>query len=94
MNPLDAKHQARLYWAGVILYFVLFSFNAWATSVMAALIGVKWHLLTHQEQFLIVVAILANWTGLVLVFVQKGMARLASGQPPIPTGDTQQFPKA
>lgn len=93
MNPLDAKHQARLYWAGVILYFALFSFNAWATSTMAALIGVKWEILTTQEKFLIGVAIVANWTGLVLVFVQKGMARLASGRPPIATGDTEQITK-
>lgn len=93
MNPLDSKHQAKLYWAGVILYFALFSFNAWATSTMAALVGVKWELLTTQEKFLIGVAILANWTGLVLVFVQKGMSRLVSGKPPVPTGDTEQFPK-
>lgn len=89
---LDAKQQARLYWAGVILYFGLFSFNAWATSTLAALIGVKWEILTMQEKFLIAVAIVANWTGLVLVFVQKGMQRLVAGKPPI-NGDTDHIIK-
>lgn len=93
MNPIDSRNRARLYWAGVILYFALFSFNAWATSVMDALVGVKWDAITGQERFLIVVAILANWTGLVLVFVQKGMARLASGKAPIATGDTEHIPR-
>lgn len=76
-------------WWAVILYFALFSFNALATSTMAALIGAKWELLSTQEKFMIFVAILANWTGLVLVFIQKSFARLVSGKPPIETGDTQ-----
>lgn len=93
MTLLDSKHQAKLYWAGVILYFLLFSFNSLATSLIAALIGVKWEVLTHQEQFLIAVAIVANWTGLVLVFVQKGMSRLVSGKPPVATGETEHIAK-
>lgn len=92
MIQLDEQRQARMYWAGLVLYFVLFSFNAWATSTLAALIGVKWELLTMQEKFLIGVAIVANWTGLVLVFVQKGMSRLAAGKPPI-NGDTDHLTK-
>ncbi len=88
MNPLDRKHQTALLWWGIIIYFLLFSFNALATSTMAALIGAKWDQLTSQEHFLIIVAIAANWTGLVLVFVQKGMARIVAGKPPVETGDT------
>jgi hypothetical protein len=89
MNLLDKQHRERLYWWSILLYFLLFSFNALATSTIAALIGAKWNLLTSQEKFMIWVAIIANWTGLVLVFVQKGMSRIASGRPPIETGDTQ-----
>lgn len=88
MNPLDKKHTAKLYWASVVLYFALFSFNALATALIASLIGVKWEVLSGQERFSIVVAIAANWTGMVLVFIQRGMARIAKGQPPVPTGDT------
>lgn len=93
MNLLDKKHQAKLYLASVLTYFALFSFNSLATSLMAALVGVKWELVTPQEKFMIAVAVLANWTGLVLVFVQKGAARLASGKPPIETGDTEHLTK-
>lgn len=93
MNLLDRKHQAALYWWGMILYFALFSFNALATSTLAALIGAKWELLSHQEKFLILVAIAANWTGLVLVFIQKSVSRLAAGRPPIETGDTDRITK-
>ena len=93
MNPLDQKHQAKLYWISVILYFALFSFNAFATSTVAALIGVKWELLSSQEKFLILVAIVANWTGLVLVFIQNSMKRLVSGKPPIGNGDTEHVAK-
>ena len=93
MTLLDSKHQAKLYWAGVILYFCLFSFHTLATSLVAMLVGVKWHLLTSQEQFSITVAILANWTGMVLIFLQKGMSRLVSGKPPVATSETEHIAK-
>lgn len=94
MNPIDKTNRGRLYWWGILLYFALFSFNALATSTVAALVGAKWHLLTGQEKFLICVAITANWTGLVLVFIQKTMARLVEGRPPIPTGDTERLTRS
>jgi len=93
MITLDQKHQTRLYWWGIILYFALFSFNALATSTLAAFIGAKWSILTGQEKFMILVAIIANWTGLVLVFVQRSMGRIVGGKPPIETGDTERFSK-
>lgn len=91
--PLDKTQRTSLYWWGIILYFLLFSFNALATSTLAAFIGAKWQQLTGQEQVMILVAILANWTGLVLVFVQRSMGRIVSGKPPIETGDTQRLTK-
>lgn len=93
MTLLDHKHQQKLYWWSVILYFALFSFNALATSTTAALIGAKWETLSAQEHFMIFVAIVANWTGLVLVFVQKSTSRLAAGKMPIETGDTEHLNK-
>jgi len=93
MNLLDKQHAQKLYWWSVLLYFGLFSFNALATSTMAALVGAKWEVLTTQEKFLIFVAIAANWSGLIVVFVQKGMSRLQSGKPPIETGDTDRITK-
>jgi hypothetical protein len=93
-TPLDKQHQTRLYWWGIILYFALFSFNALATSTLAAFVGSKWQQLTGQDKFMIIVAIMANWTGLVLVFVQRSMGRIVSGKPPIETGDTGRISKS
>jgi hypothetical protein len=93
MNLLDSKHTQKLFWAAIILHFAFFSFNAFATATIAALVGAKWEMLSFQDRFLIVMAILSNWTGLVLVYLGKGMARLASGKPPISTGDTEHVTK-
>lgn len=89
MTPLEKQ----LYWRGVILHFALFSFHSLATATLAALIGVKWDVLTAQEKFLIFVAIMSNWTGVILVFIQKSMSRIVQGKPPIETGDTTQLVK-
>ena len=93
MTPLDKPHQTRLYWWGIILYFVLFSINALATSTMASLVGTKWNTLDGQQKFMICVAVVANWTGLIVVFIQQIMRRIVSGKPPIETGDTQHLTK-
>jgi uncharacterized membrane protein len=93
MNVLDSKHSRKLFWAAIILHFGFFSFNAFATSTIAALVGAKWETLTAQEHLLIVVSILANWTGLVLVYLGKSISRLAAGKSPIETGDTTHLTK-
>ena len=90
MNEVLSKTKAeRLYWWAIFAYFGLFSFNALATCLIAALVGVKWGTLTGQEKFMIFVAVSANWTGLVLVFIQRSAARIISGKPPIETGETK-----
>lgn len=86
------KQSALLLWA-VILHFALFSFNALATSTTAALIGTKWEALATQEKFMIFVAVAANWTGLILVYLQRGISRIQSGKLPVPNGDTEHIAK-
>lgn len=94
MTLLDKQHQTRLYWWGILLYFGLFSFNSLATSTLAACVGTKWANLSGQDRFMIFTAIMANWTGLILVFVQRSMGRIVSGKPPIETGDTARLSKS
>lgn len=95
MTPhLDQRYIAKLYWAAVFLHFALFSFNALATCCLAALVGVKWEVLTVQEKFLIFVAVIANWTGLIIVYVQRSVSRLTAGKAPLETGDTEHHKKA
>ena len=93
MNLLDPNQQKRLIFDGTVMYFIMFSFNALATSTIASLVGAKWSVLTGQERFLIIVSILANWTGLITVFLQKTMSRIASGKSPVSTGDTETISK-
>lgn len=90
---LDRQHQRRLYWWGLLVYFALFSFHALATTTLAALVGAKWDALTGQEKFLIVVAVAANWTGMVVVWLQRSLGRLLAGKGPIETGDTERIGK-
>ena len=60
---------------------------------MAGLVGAKWGALTGQEKIMIFIAVAANWTGLVLAFLGKGMGRIATGKTPIETGDTDLIQK-
>ncbi len=90
---LDKPHREKLYWWALLIYFLVFSFNGLATSTMAALIGTNWLTLNAQSKFMIYMAIAANWTGLILLFIKDVMIRLGSGKPPIRTGDTEQFTK-
>jgi len=90
---LEKLNLVKLYVVAIGLHFALFSFNALASSTMAALIGAEWEQLATQKKFLILVAIAANWTGLVLVYVQKGMSRISRGKSPVETGDTDHLTK-
>jgi hypothetical protein len=91
---LPKAKASKLYWWAILLYFALFSFNALATAVTAALIGVKWEQLTTQEKIMICIAVSANWTGLITVFIQRSVGRIISGRPPIETGDTKYLTRA
>lgn len=94
MNELLPQQSARrLYWAAILIYFGLLSANSLATSILASLVGAKWSVLTGQEKVMIVFSVLANWTGLVLAFLRTSLIRIASGKPPIETGDTSHIQK-
>ena len=74
-----------------ILIGVLFSINALMLAIIAALTNVEWEHLTPTSKFLVYAVILANWTSTMLAYFNKTLARIEQGQPPVPTGDTQQF---
>ena len=90
-GPLNEAQQRKLYWWAVFLYFGLLSANSLFTATLASLVGTKWDAITTQEKFLIVISILANWTGLVLAFVRSSIGRIVHGKPPIETGDTERI---
>lgn len=66
-----------------ILFFVLFSLQALGTSILGALSGAEWGALNGQARFLIVVAILTNWIGVLLAFFRSSITKLARGENPV-----------
>jgi len=63
-------------WRIAVAWFILFSFNSLLTATIAALTGTKWNTLDAQAHFLIVCAILANWTGTIMAFVSKAASKV------------------
>jgi hypothetical protein len=77
-----------------ILIGALFSINALATAIVISLLNNDWKNLSATSQFLVVVTVVQNWTGTMLAFFNKTLARIEQGKSPIETGDTQQFAKS
>jgi len=78
------------------IYGVLFSLNALTTCLIASLSNAKWASLDSQSKFLMVVVIFGNWSGVIMAFLSKTVARMEAGKDPIPSpgNGTDQFTKA
>lgn len=57
-----------------IAYFLLFTINALSTSVIAALSGNSWSNIDGTSRFIIICAIIGNWTGTIMAFINKSFA--------------------
>lgn len=79
--------QKELRWLAII-WGSLFSIGALGTSVLAALTGADWTRLNGQARFLIVVAIIVNWSGTMGAFISKAVARMRDGKSPVNGGDS------
>lgn len=82
----DLTQKAILY-RMVILYILLFSINALATTIVASFLNVEWTELSTTSKFLVIVVILQNWTGVLLAFFNKSLQRVEQGQFPIQPDD-------
>ena len=76
-----------------IAFGVLFSINALCTCVMAAFMNTSWDEMTPFKHFIICVAILGNWTTLLMAYLSKTVARLESGKG-LPTNGTDFFARS
>ena len=72
----------------VILYIVLFSLNSLSSAIIASFLNTDWQTLKATAKFILVVVILQSWTGTMLAFFNKSLARVEKGEPLIPTGQT------
>lgn len=74
-----------------IAFLFLFSVNSLGTAIIAALTGVEWSTLSPQTKFLIIAAIVVNWTGLLMAFFRTAVSKIAKGENPI-VDTTQPIP--
>ena len=84
-NPLLKK--AMLY-KMVILMALLFTINSLASAIILSFLNVDWSSLTATSKWLIVIAVVQNWTGTLMAFFNKTISRVEQGKFPIDTGDT------
>lgn len=78
-----------------ILWFFLFSINSLCSALMIALANVTWVTLDFQGKFMIVVALIWNWTTTIMAFLSAQAKRIKKTGDLFPIGedDTQRFTK-
>ena len=68
-----------------IAFIALFSVNSLCTTALAALSGVEWAESSNQVRCMIVIAIIGNWTNVLLAFFRDALAKLFRGENPLIT---------
>jgi hypothetical protein len=59
-----------------ICYFILFSINTLCSAIIISLTGKDWSTLKTQDHFLIIIAIIMNWTGTIIAFISQAARRI------------------
>lgn len=78
-----------------LTYILLFSVNSLCTVLVASLTGADWDTFTRTQQFVIIAAILGNWTNVLLALMQKLQAKIKKGKDLMDTnGGTEIITKA
>lgn len=84
----SARKTLVYYWLAYV-YVFLFSLNSLSTAMIASLINTQWGSLNSTDKFLIVLAVVSNWTGTMLALVNKTLHRLQEGKSLIESGNTE-----
>ena len=66
-----------------IIWFILFSFNSLFSSIIVGITGKYWSEIGSQDRFVIIIAILMNWTGLIMAFLFQAAKRVQHGENPL-----------
>lgn len=94
MSEVISQAKASIWeWRVAIMYFILFSINSLSTVLLATLTGVNWTALPTQGKVMIVIAVIANWTGTIMAFVSQQAKRIKKTGDIFSSGDTQVFTK-
>lgn len=62
-----------------LVWFILFSVNTLCSSMMAGLAGKYWSQMNPEDRFIMVVAIVMNWTGSIQAFLYQAINRVQHG---------------
>lgn len=73
---------AALEYRMAVFWFCLFSVNTLCSAIIVALEGKDWTTLKRSEQFIIVIAILMNWSGTIAAYISKASQKIKSGDIP------------
>lgn len=92
-NDPTAESLNRVTKGTVRLYVVLFSVNALCSCIIAAFTNATWEDMLWPKRVLTAIAIVGNWTTVLLAFYSKTVARMEAGKSPIPTNGTEMFTK-
>lgn len=88
----DLIQKAGTYKMAIVIG-MLFSINSLSTAIVASFMNADWANLDGTSKFLLVVVVIQNWTGTMIAFANKTLARIEQGKLPLETGDTQLFNK-
>ncbi len=90
---MSAARQNLITYKLAYVYAFLYSVNALGSAIVASFMNVEWESLSSTSKFLLFVVILQSWTGTMLAFLNKTLARIQQGESPIPMGDTTMIVK-
>jgi hypothetical protein len=77
MSELISKAKEQILMrALMMMYALLFTCAALASSLLASLIGATWSQLDTQGKVMIVLAVFVNWSTVMLAFVNRAATRL------------------
>lgn len=88
-----AAKENLLYYRLAYVYAFLFSLNSACTAIATSLANAEWSDLSGSSKFMVVILIVANWTGTMLAFLNKTLSRLQQGQTLVETGNTTTITK-
>lgn len=83
------KKQQIFAYRMIIAWITLFSINTLCSAILAALAGKYWSQVDVQDKFVIVVAVIMNWTGVLQVFLLQASKKISHGENPLDTEPKQ-----
>lgn len=72
-----------------VVWFSLFTVNSLCSSIMGCLVGAYWSNMAAQDRFMMIVAIVAQWTSVMMAFMYNAASKVQHGELPIVGGASE-----